>query len=166
MKKNIIINLIFTLTILANTVYAQDLLVDVPKTREDFIASEKNVVATIDWLENTPLNQEEEKRKDQNALLIRWITDSPTVSLEINADVIPFFKKTPELLPIFMGGWTRYAIQNNHSKDAVEGSIAGLRSAIKVYKTGLLKKDKEMEKLVERDNNGELESWVKSKIKK
>ena len=94
-KKYVTLDLIFVLTFLANAAYAQDLLVDIPKTREDFIASEKNVLATIDWLENTPLNQDEEKRKDLNALLIRWITDAPTVTLEINAGILPFLNKTP-----------------------------------------------------------------------
>jgi len=102
----------------------------------------------------------------QNALLVAWLTNSPTVTLEINADVLDFTKKNPDLLILFMGGWTRYALQNNYSKDNVQGSIAGIRSAIKVYKTGLLKKDKEMQKLVELDEKGGLEEYVRKKLAK
>lgn len=65
-----------------------------------------------------------------------------------------------------MGGWTRYALQNNYSKDSVQGSIAGIKSAIKVYKTGLLKKDKEMDKLIALDEKGELETWVNNAFAK
>jgi len=144
----------------------QELLDGLPATKEEFIASEKKVLATINWLENTPINQEPEKRKLQNANLVAWITNSPTVTLEINADVLTFTKKNAELLIIFMGGWTRYSLQNNYSSDAVMGSIAGIKSAIKVYKAGQLEKDKEMQKLIDMDEKGELETWVKKKLKK
>ena len=144
----------------------QELLEELPSTKEEFIASEKKVLATIDWIENTPINQEVEKRKQQNALLIGWITNSPTVTLELNADILDFTKKNSDLLIVFMAGWTRYSLQNNYSKDNVLGSTAGLKSAIKVYKTGLLKKDKEMQKLVDLDEKGELEESVRKKLSK
>lgn len=142
----------------------QNLLSEVPKTKEEFIASEKNVVATIDWLETTPFNQEENKRLKQKALLMVWITDSPTVTLEINAAILTFTKKNPDLLLTFMGGWTKYSLLNNYSTDQIQGNLAGLKSVIRVYKNLSLKKDKEVEKLIELDNKGELENWVNEKL--
>ena len=65
-----------------------------------------------------------------------------------------------------MGGWTRHCVQNNYSTDDVNGSLAGIKAAIKVYKTLSLKKDKEMDKLVELNDKGELENWVTVKLKK
>ena len=138
-KTVLISTLLFCCTSL---IHAQELLDELPTTKEAFIASEKKVLGTIDWLENTAVNQEEEKRKQQNAILVAWITNSPTVTLEISANVLTFTKKNPELLILFMGGWTKYSLQNNYSSDPVLGSTAGIKSAIKVYKTGLLKKDK------------------------
>ena len=143
-----------------------ELLTKMPNSPEEFKASEKKVLATIDWLESTPINEQRDKRDFQNAALLTWITNSPTVTVEVNADILTFIKKNPDLLVIFMGGWTRYSLQNNYSKDVVEGTIAGLKSAIKVYKTGLLKKDKAMQAYVDLDDKGELESYVKSKLKK
>ena len=143
-----------------------ELLTKMPNSPEEFKASEKKVLATIDWLESTPINEQRDKRDFQNAALLTWITNSPTVTVEVNADILTFIKKNPDLLVIFMGGWTRYSLQNNYSKDVVEGTIAGLKSAIKVYKTGLLKKDKAMQAYVDTDDKGELESYVKSKLKK
>lgn len=163
--KTVFISLLILIT-LTQTSSAQELLTELPSTKEEFIASEKKVLATIDWLENTPINQEEEKRKSLNALLLVWVTNSPTVTLEINADALTFTEKTPDLLVIFMGGWIRYSLENNYSKDAVQGTLAGIKSAIKVYKTGLLKKNKEMEKLIETDEKGELENWVRKKLGK
>lgn len=146
--------------------FAQELLTEVPSTKEEFIASEPKVLATIDWLENTPFNRETEKRKLLNTQLIAWITNSPTVTVELNAGILDFTNKTPELLVLFLGGWTRYALQNNYSKDAIAGSLAGIRSAIKVYKTGLLQKNKELQKLIDLEEKGGLEDWVKKRLNK
>jgi hypothetical protein len=67
---------------------------------------------------------------------------------------------------MFMAGWIRYSLQNNYSKDQVQGTLAGIRCAAKVYKAGELKKDKEMQKLIDLDAKGELENWVKEKLAK
>ena len=66
-----------------------------------------------------------------------------------------------------MAGWTKYSLENNYSKDNVKGSIAGIRSAIKVYKQGVaLKKDKEIQKLIDLEDKGELEKWVLDQLSK
>lgn len=144
---------------------AQELLNSLPKTEEDFKKSEPALLATIDWLEKTPFDQEVPKRKEQMMLLMGWVTNSPSVTVEINADILTFTKKYPELLITFFGGWTKYAIQNNYSTDAVKGNYEGLKHVIKVYQNLSLKKDKEIEKLIAMDSKGELESWIKKQLK-
>lgn len=146
--------------------FAQDteLLSKVPTTKEEFIESESSVIATVNWLEKTPLNEQESFHQNQYALLLMWITNSPTVTIEINANTLTFIKKNADLFLIFMAGWTKYTLQNNYSKDVVLGNLAGIRSAIKVYQLGGVKKDKNLLKLVELDANGELENWVKTQL--
>jgi hypothetical protein len=163
-----IISLLFIGVVFASTQknYGQELLSQIPTSKEEFVATEKKVIATIEWLEATPFDKEEDKRAIQKSLLVAWITNSPTVTLEINADILTFTKKNPDLLLTFMGGWTKFSLQNNYSNDNLQGSLAGIKSAIKVYKNLLLKKDKEMEKLIELENKGELENWIKEKIRK
>ena len=66
---------------------------------------------------------------------------------------------------VFMGGWTRYILQNGYSNDKIQGNLAGIKSAIKVYKLGNgLKKDKEMDKLIKLDDSGGLEAWVAEQL--
>jgi biopolymer transport protein ExbD len=150
------------------TLFAQqaELLTELPETKEDFIASEKKVIASIDWLENTPLNEDKEKHQQLFTLLTAWAINSPTVTIEVNANIIKFSDKNSELLIFYMAGWTKYALQNNYSKDVLQGNLAGLRSAIKVFKTGALKKDKFMQKLVDIEAKGELEKWVTEQLAK
>jgi hypothetical protein len=150
------------------TLFAQqaELLTELPETKEDFIASEKKVIASIDWLENTPLDEDKEKHQQLFTLLTAWAINSPTVTIEVNANIIKFSDKNSELLIFYMAGWTKYALQNNYSKDVLQGNLAGLRSAIKVFKTGALKKDKFMQKLVDIEAKGELEKWVTEQLAK
>ena len=64
-----------------------------------------------------------------------------------------------------MGGWTKYVLENDYSEDAFQGNLAGIKSMIKVYKAGNLKKDKKMQSLVDLDAQGKLEDWLKEKLK-
>lgn len=162
------LTLLFTF-IFSSASFAQtsELLDYLPKTKEEFVASEKKVISTINWLEDTPLDQEADTRKGQYALLVAWITNSPTVTIEVSSKILTFTKKNSDLLIIFMGGWTKYCLENNYSKDLIKGNTAGIKSAIKVYKKDVgIKKDKAMDKLIELDDNGELEKWVTEQLAK
>jgi len=145
----------------------EELLETLPTTKEEFITSEKRVLATINWLENTPLDQDVDKHKAQYALLIAWLTNSPTVTIEVNSKILTFTKKNSDLLIFFMAGWTKFCLENSYSKDLIKGNLAGVRSAINIYKKGIgLKKDKEMQKLVELEDKGELEQWITDQLSK
>jgi hypothetical protein len=159
---------VILLALSINSYSQQDgLLTSLPTTKEEFAKSEKAVINTINWLENTPVNQDIDKRKKTNALVIAWITNSPTVTIEINMNTLPFTKKNTELLMSFMGGWTKYCLENSYSEDKIKGNLAGIKSAIKVYKMGNgLKSDKSMDKLIALDEKGELEKWIKDQLEK
>lgn len=163
-----VLTLILLVSVYSNS-FSQDaeLLESLPKGKKQYLKSEKNVLATINWLENTALDKEAEKHKQQFSLLTGWVMNSPTVDLTLDERVVTFTKENKELLSFFMAGYTKYALENDHSKDEVKGSIAGVRSAIKIYKKGVgLKKDQAMEKLVQLENKGELEKWVKDQLAK
>lgn len=145
-------------------IYSQDLLTAVPKKAEEYKPTEPNVIATINWLETTPVTSETDKRKQQSKLLMEWIMGSPTVTVALNGYIMDYCEKNNELFTMFMGGWTRYCLENDYSKDELQGNLAGIRSMIKVYKAGGLKKDKKMQELVDLDASGKLEEWVKTKI--
>ena len=169
MKNSKVLLLLALSTSLSFAARSQDdkMLDSLPQTREEFVRSEKAVINTVNWLENTPVDQQTELRSQRKAQLIAWITNSPTVTLEINEKLVPFIKKNPELLIIFMGGWTKYSLENSYSKDPVQCNLAGIESAIKVYKLGVgVKKDKAMDKLVGLAQQGNLAQWVKDQLEK
>ncbi len=137
------------------------------KAASDYAKYEKDIIACANWLENTPLNVDEQKRLDANAFLMKWLTGSPTVSISLNADIVTkCTDKNPDLLMLFLAGWTRFSLENNYSKDQQKGYFEGFKSMINVYNRGVsIKKDKDLEGIIELYNKGELEAWIKNNIK-
>lgn len=147
--------------------FAQDseLLMKLPKKKE-YKASEPYFIASVNWIETTPFDEEPEMHKHQYSLIVGWVSDSPAITVTLKGYILDYIKENKDLLAFFLGGWGRYALENGYSKDELQGNLAGLRSMIKIYKTGKLKSDEAMQELVDLDEAGDLEEWLKEKIKK
>lgn len=170
MKKRLVFLIMLLFVICVNQVKSQDF--EVPKdyvlvAKGDYAKYEKDIIACANWMESSPLDKDEAKRKDANTFFMKWLTGSPTVTINLNADlIVKYTEKNPDLLIIFMAGWTRYSLQNNYSKDQQKGYFEGYKSIFNVYKKGLgIKKDKNLEKLIKIYDNGELENWIKENVK-
>lgn len=167
--KNLFFSLLCIICMSAGMISAQDF--NVPKEIKldnagDYVKYEKDIVSCVNWLEATPLNEQADKRKNASAFLILWITGSPTVSIELQDYVLDLTKKNNDFLTLYMGGWTRFAIENPNEKDQSKFHLAGLKSIIKVYNAGKgVKKDKNVQELVEADEKGELGKWLEEKLK-
>lgn len=165
------IPLLLIAVFIANTALCQDFEVPVNyklDKSEDYAPYEKRIIACIDWLEKTPINEEKEKREAAKKFLMKWIEGSPNVTIELQGFITTFADKNPELLLAFMGGWTKFVLENpEYLKDKVRGNVAGLRSLLKVYSMGNgMKKDKDIDKLVKLSEDGDLKNWVESQLRK
>ncbi|HMC01805.1 MAG TPA: hypothetical protein VKN14_12285 [Flavobacteriaceae bacterium] len=165
MKKNLSIFLFFLFTL---SLTAQNF--DVPKDysfekAEDYSKQRNNIVKAVTWLENTPIGQETEKRKEVSAYLMQWLTGTPDVTISLNTEVITFMD-CADCLMVFMGSWAKYAITNKDYKNELKASIAGIESVIKLYENNksVIKKNKAIEKYIRLKDKGKLENDIKSKI--
>jgi hypothetical protein len=120
---------------------------------------EKDVIIRVNWLETTPVNQHREMRKEANIFLLMWVTGSPNVNIALNQK-IPGFSKNPDLMMIFLGGWTKFDLEYpNQSKDKVAGNVAGIKSVIKVYQANLgkgIRKDRDVQKMIKLEKKGKI----------
>ena len=164
MKKSITLILLLFLGI---NLMAQE--IEIPndlkfETEADYKASEGLVLESIEWIQNTPVALNPTKRQEVNRFLILWITGTPSVSIELLDGIVPL--DCSECLIPFLAGWTKYSLQNNYSKDKVEGALAGLEQSISFYEKNKadLGKNKEMEKLIKRQQKGTLRKFVESKF--
>ena len=134
---------------------------------EDYKTYEKDILNTIDYLENTPVNTNRKQRMEAAKFLLEWTTGSPDVTIALSQSILVFTDRNPDLQTVFIAGWTRYAIQHPEDKSDVKGNVAGLKSVIKVYKMGNgMKDDDKVNKLVKVNDKGELEKWVKEQLSK
>jgi hypothetical protein len=139
---------------------------DVPQnvllnTASDYARYEKDIIQAANWLVNTPINEQAEKRKEVSAFVVTWINGSPTVNVEINPTIMDFDKKNSGMLVIYMASSTKYVLENNYSKDMRTKQKAALKDMITVYKSGSgIEKDKKMEKLIKADEEGKLDEWL------
>lgn len=159
----------FTLTLILATIsfglFAQDF--EVPNNykldkAEDYDLYEKDIIKCVDWLVETPINEQATKRKEANSFLIDWVNGSPKVSIDIKPEIVTFMKSSPSLLIIFLGGWAKYSIESKDYKNKVAGSMAGIEAVIEFYTKNkdYIKKDKNVEKYIKMKNKGKLEAYI------
>jgi hypothetical protein len=133
---------------------------------EDYAPYENDVINCINWLRETPVITELDKRKEANTFLLQWMTGSPYVHLEIQESVVTFLSTSPELLLVFLGGWTKYAIETKDYDNKLDGSLAGIEAVIYFYNKNResLPKDKDVEKYIKRQKKGKLRSFLETKV--
>ena len=162
-------NLIVVLVLLGSTpAFSQTF--DVPQgygftTAEDYTRYEKDIIAAAKWLESTPLEAQPEKRKQTANFIYRWVNGSPTVMVSVYPCIMDFEKANPGMLALYMAACSRYALENNYSKDKRAAQAAALRSMMKLYQLGTgVVRDKKMEKLIKTDADGKLDKWLEKNM--
>lgn len=145
--------------------YAQEF--EVPKNykldkAEDYASHEDDIIKCIDWLMKTPFNEQTKKRNEANAFLIKWLSGSPNVHIEIKTEIVTFIETSPDLLMIFLGGWGKYSLESKDFDNKIEGSKAGIEAVIEFYNNNSqsLKKDKNVEKYIKMKSKGTLNEFI------
>ena len=163
MKKVFFLTITCFLAITTN-VFAQTYEVPkgyVLKAKEDYAKYEQDVINTVDWLQQTPWGEQDDKRKDANTFLIAWITGSPNVSITVGKSLLKLSDKNKDRMLTFMGGYTKYALQHKDTPNNNLANAAGLRELIAKYQMEKNHvKDKAVEKLIQIDSDGKLDAWA------
>ncbi|MFT5723230.1 MAG: hypothetical protein ACI9JN_000339 [Bacteroidia bacterium] len=164
MKTTIITLLISLFTCQAK---AQDF--EVPKdyvleSAADYEKYEDAVLDCVDWLMETPANDDLVKRKAANRFLLAWVTGSPNITITLSADVLPYLKTSPGMLLVYFGGWVKHALEEKDYDNAIAGSLAGTEWVLDFYtkNRSMLSKDKNIEKLLKLREKGKLKSFIES----
>ena len=132
------------------------------KQKEDFSKYESEVLKGIDWLIQTPLNTQPEKRKEINTFVMTWLTGSPNVTIEIKPEIVSFIEPNADLIMIFMCGWTKYSLETKDYSNRIKESQKGVEAVIEFYIKNKenLKKDKNVEKYIKLKEEGKLEDYI------
>lgn len=137
-----------------------------PDTKEAITRTEPKLIELAKWLETTAIGEQMDTRIRVNAWVLAWITNSHSVSITVRSSLMKPFDKNPQLLLVFMAGYSRYVLENNYSKDELKANTAGMKAAINCASLGGdVKKDKNLNKIIEKDKEGKLEEWVQAAMK-
>lgn len=161
------------LFILVNTVTICAQEYNIPKdykfeTKEAYKTYESQIKETIEWLLQTPLGKEANKRRDAFKFLMDWIDGTPNVTVGLDQRIINFISVNPEMLVPFLSGWVKYSLDNDYSKDNIQCNKAGVEAVVTFYRKnkGYLKKDGNIEKYEKLIEKGKLEEEISKKLKK
>jgi len=132
----------------------------------DYAAYNKDVIACINWLEQTPVDKDPETRREANRFLMQWIQGSPDVTITIHDYVAKFSEVSPEFLMMFMSGWARYVLEHK-DQDELAGNMAGVQSVLKLYDISKnIPRNDDMDKLAKLSKEGRLKAWIQQQLKK
>ncbi len=157
---------LFIIFILAGLgLMAQDFLVPEVhrlETEEDFRQFEPDILEAITWLRQTPVNQDEGLRQEANRFLLEWLMSNPYMTIYLHEKIVPFTDDS-ELLMIFMGGWTQYALENRDFENEFKGNLHGVKAVIEFYRANreYLETSTHVENFMEMQEEGELEAYIR-----
>ncbi len=158
--------LLFVMTVLTALSAQSQTTFEVPKnvilkSDPDFEKYEKDVIDAAKWLEETDINKQVEKRQEVNAFVIKWISGSPTISVEVNDSLAKIYGENNQLLALYLASYTRNYLELKSQATKQTAIKAGLISIMNVYKKGIdIKKNKEMEKVIKLNEQNKLEDYI------
>lgn len=123
--------------------------------------TKKMLFDCVTWLTTTPVNEQPDKRKEANAFLLKWLSGSSKVHIEVKQEIVTFMDNG-DLLMIFMGSWAKYSIESGDFNNKINGTTAGIESVIDFYtkNKGVIPKNKGVDKYVKMKEKGTLKDYI------
>ena len=134
--------------------------------KEDYAPYNQLVVDCVDWLENTSFKEQKNKRAKVQAFLIKWVTGSPSVHVQVTEYSMDIWSAdTEKLMVLFLGGWSRASILADHKITDLDGLTAAVRTVLQAYTLdGAPRKSREIKRLLKAEEKGELTDYLKKKM--
>jgi hypothetical protein len=160
---------IFTFVLLTGIAKAQDFVVPSNykfNNEDDYTKQEPDVLKCINWLLNSPVNKETDKRMEAYGFFFLWMLGNPKFDLEINESIVNFTEPNKDLLMIFYAGWAKHVIVTKDYQNKEKGYMAGLESVMTFYKKNKnsLLRDTNIENYIKMKQKGTLADFVIKKI--
>lgn len=167
MKRKIVCALLFCALSCTGTIsFAQSF--EVPQnvqleTAADYTKYEQDIVRATDWLVATNLDMERAKRKEIGTFVVRWITGSPDITVELNKGIGDLYGSNTDLLLIYMAAYSKYCVQHKNAAkfDAVKAAVLAMAA---VYKKDIgIEKTGEMEKFIKL-NEAKKDKYIREQL--
>ena len=103
---------------------------------------------------------------DANTFIMKWLSGTPKITIDVRPEIVTFMEMNPDLLMVFMCGWTKYALESKDFENALSGNLKGVESVMEYYQKNKdnLIKDKNVEKYIKMKEKGTLEEYIKKYV--
>lgn len=132
---------------------------------EDYNKYQPQILETIDWYLWRSMGLDNDKRQTAATFFMKWLTGTPTVTVDIDPKIVNFMDINPQLLLPFSMGWTKYSIENN-STGRIKACMAGIEVIVDYYNANraFMNKDKNIEKYEKLIKNNKLENYISKNL--
>ncbi|HET9056444.1 MAG TPA: hypothetical protein VFN30_06300 [Chitinophagaceae bacterium] len=134
-------------------------------TKEDFNEKANNAaLQASNYLLSTPIDSKSIDRLKSLQFIIKWMSGTPDFSFTLDEQATKFAKNNDDLLGLYMAAMTKYVLENKtESKNQNKIKLNAVKSIIQYSKDtkNNVKINKELKKVIEADENGKLEDYLK-----
>ena len=154
----------FLLIISVGTGFAQNL----PKfdqykfnTTSDYKLADSAVLQTANFLLSTPIDQNNPTRIKAGQFVMRWMEGTPDYTFSLEQNAIKYLSGNVDLMLLYMTSMAKYALETK-STDVKVITINGVKTLLAYVNnpTSNVKKDKNLKKLSDANDRGNLEDLL------
>jgi hypothetical protein len=137
------------------------------RSQADYTRYEPDIQRCIDFLEEAPMNDSADVRQEANTFFLRWLSGTSRVSIRLQTYVMKLTGENKDLLMVYLGGWTKFALQHADTASEIECHLAAVRSVLKAYQhCAGVKHDNALEEILALEREGKLQGWVLEQTQK
>lgn len=126
----------------------------------DYQVAERNVMQAANYILSTPFEKDDLTRLKSLQFIIKWMTGTPDFSFSLDEMATKMAKGNDDVLGVYMVCMTKYCLENKaSSKDGRAVKLNSIKMLLSYCENAnnKLKLTKQLKKLSEANQNGELE---------
>lgn len=136
-------------------------------SKQDSVKIENDLLVVSNWLIESDLDKEPEKRKKANALVLQWYIDNITLNITLVEKLAEINEGNADLLLVYFAGFSKYYIKNKKDFSKLNATRSGLTSVLQVYNKGLnVTKSGGLDKLTKINAENKLDDFIKENFLK
>lgn len=135
------------------------------EAKEDFNdAANDAALKAATYLLSTPMESKSIDRLKSLQYIIKWMSGSPDYSFTLDEQATKFTKSNEDLLGLYMAAMTKYVLENkseSNNQNKIKLNAVKMIIAYAMDTGNNVKINKELKKVIEADENGRLEEYLK-----
>lgn len=136
-------------------------------SKQDSVKIENDLLVVSNWLIESDLDKEPEKRKKANAFVLQWYIDNITLNITLVEKLAEINEGNADLLLVYFAGFSKYYIKNKKDFSKLNATRSGLTSVLQVYNKGLnVTKSGGLDKLTKINAENKLDDFIKENFLK